>query len=96
MKADAMALVILQGRFRVQHMGSGNFCTLAFLCDLPQVTLIEKPESRTPKRTRIHIMLERAEKLAGSGEPFFVAQHLRHRSMGQLPAEERLDAVCSA
>lgn len=30
------------------------------------VTLIEKPESRTPKRTRIHIMLERAEKLAGN------------------------------
>ena len=30
-----------------------------------QVTLIEKPENRTPKRTRIHIMVDRAEKLAG-------------------------------
>jgi len=30
------------------------------------VTLIEKPESRTPKRTRIHILIDRAEKLAGN------------------------------
>lgn len=30
------------------------------------MTLIEKPESRVPKRTRIHVILERAEKLAGN------------------------------
>lgn len=30
------------------------------------VTLIEKPETRTPKRTRIHVLVDRAEKLAGN------------------------------
>ena len=41
-------------------------------------------------------MLERAEKLAGSGEQFFAAQHLRHSPWANGPAEERLDVVCSA
>ena len=30
-----------------------------------EVTLTERPESRPPKRTRIHVFLEKAEKLAG-------------------------------
>eukprot|EP00439_Symbiodinium_sp_Y106_P084524 s2122_g25.t3 len=30
-----------------------------------EVTLIERPESRPPKRTRLHVYIEKAEKLAG-------------------------------
>ncbi|CAE7619640.1 unnamed protein product [Symbiodinium natans] len=44
----------------VFYVEEGSFALTAM-----QVTLTERPESRPPKRTRIHVYIDRAEKLAG-------------------------------
>eukprot|EP00438_Fugacium_kawagutii_P030750 Skav217082 [mRNA] locus=scaffold1308:100497:105716:- [translate_table: standard] len=60
------------------------------------VTLIEKPESRTPKRTRIHVMIDRAEKLAGTQDRCVVLKIANSRFLDFIRKSQREKAFLQA